>query len=43
MRNVIRHVSGEPAYGEGNITVRVMNANGSVLPGSITKQLGYVS
>ena len=39
----LRHMSGEPAYGEGNITVRVMNADGSVLPGSITKEMGYVS
>lgn len=38
-----RHVSGEPGYGVGNITVKVMNKDGTMLPGEITKELGYVS
>ena len=36
-------MSGEPGYGVGNITVKVMNKDGTMLPGEITKELGYVS
>lgn len=38
----VRHVSGEPGYGIGNLTVKMMNQDGTFLPGEITKDLGYV-
>jgi len=36
------HVSGEPAYGLGNITLKVMDSSGNFLPGQISKHLGYM-
>jgi len=38
-----RHVSGAPGWGTGNVTVKVMHRNGTLEPGEIHKELGYVS
>jgi len=36
------HVSGEPGYGIGNVTLKVLNKDGSLVPGQISKDLGYM-
>jgi len=36
------HVSGQPAWGNGSISLKVMNQDGTVLPGNITKDMGYM-
>lgn len=35
-------MSGEPGWGNGSITLKMMNQNGDFLPGNITKNMGYV-
>jgi len=38
-----RHPSGEFSYGNTSVTVKMMEQDGSFLPGEITRDLGYVS
>lgn len=35
-------MSGEPGWGNGSITLKMMKQNGEFLPGNITKNMGYV-
>jgi len=39
----IRHPSGEFSYGNTSIMVKMMDQDGSFLPGSLSMDLGYVS
>ena len=38
-----RHPSGVFSYGNSSITLKMMEKNGTMLPGEIYKDLGYVS
>jgi len=38
-----RHPSGEFSYGNTSVSVKMMNQDGTFLPGELTQELGYVS
>lgn len=38
-----RHPSNEFSYGNTSVTVKMMNQDGTFLPGEMTQDLGYVS
>lgn len=39
----VRHPSGEFSYGNTSVSVKLMNQDGTFLPGELTQDLGYVS
>ena len=38
-----RHPSNEFSYGNSSVTVKMMNQDGTFLPGEMTRECGYVS